>query len=116
MPRPRIEPTDEQRRLVKTLSAYGIPQEQIAREVGVRSEKTLRRHFREELDRGLMEANAKVAQTLFRMASSGESAAATFFWLKSRAGWRERAVQAATVVAPPPFVVAKEEIANDGPT
>ena len=52
MPRPRLQPSDEQRRMVKTLSALGIPQKQIARQVGIRSDKTLRKHFREELDRG----------------------------------------------------------------
>ena len=60
MPRPSFQPTEEQRRMVKTLSAFGIPQEQIARQVGIRSAKTLRKHFRKELDRGDMDANLKV--------------------------------------------------------
>src|SRR3712207_8721938 len=52
--------------------------------------KTLRRHFRRELDRGTVEANAKVAQSLFNMATQGNSVAAAIFWMKARAGWRER--------------------------
>jgi hypothetical protein len=100
--------------MVKTRSAYGVPQEQIARQVGLRSPKTLRKHFRDELDRGETEANTKVAQTLFGMATSGDHPAATFFWLKVRAGWRERPSFEPSTSAPPPFVVAKEEVASDG--
>ena len=109
MPRPPIQITEEQRRLVKNLSACGVPQEQIARRVGIRSAKTLRKHFREELDRSALDANAMVAQTLYKMATSGNHPAATFFWLKARAGWRERAQFEAAPGALPPFVVAKEE-------
>jgi hypothetical protein len=63
MARPKIQPTDEQRRLVKSLSACGVLQEQIARRLGIRSVQTLRRHFREELDRGTLDANTTVAQS-----------------------------------------------------
>ena len=45
--------------------------------------------FREELDRPSVEANAKVAEICFKTATSGTVPAATFFWLKTRAGWRE---------------------------
>ena len=63
MPRQPLKPTEEQRRLVKSLAAYGTRQEEIAGVVGV-SAKTLRRHFRGELDRGATEANTQVAQTV----------------------------------------------------
>jgi hypothetical protein len=89
MARPTFEPTDEQRRLVKSLAAYGMKYDAIARRLGIRSTKTLAKHFREELDSGDTEANAQVAQTLFQMAISGEQPASTMFWLKTRAGWRE---------------------------
>jgi hypothetical protein len=49
----------------------------------------LRLAFRDELDKAAIEANAKVAQTCYQMAISGQHPAATFFWLKTRAGWRE---------------------------
>jgi hypothetical protein len=49
MARPTFIPTEEQRRTVKSLSAYGIKQEGIARVLGIRSPKTLKKHFREEL-------------------------------------------------------------------
>jgi hypothetical protein len=91
MARPTFIPTDEQRRLVKSLAAYGMKYDAIARRLGIRSTKTLSKHFREELDSGDTEANAQVAQTLFQMATSGEHPACSMFWLKTRAGWRETA-------------------------
>jgi hypothetical protein len=84
-----FRPTDEQRRTVRAMSGFGIPQEDIGTllEIDV---KTLRKHFRRELDRGSIEATAKVAQTLFGMATSGQNVAAAIFWMKARAGWREK--------------------------
>lgn len=109
MPRPRLNPTDEQRMQVKTLSALGMPQEFIARKIGIRSAKTLRLHFRDELDLGMPEANCKVSQTLFNLAISGECPAATIFWSKTRGGFRERPAGEFRQVAPPPFIVAREQ-------
>jgi hypothetical protein len=83
-----IEPTDEQRRTVKAMSGFGVPQPDIAIHLGV-DPKTLRKHFREELDRGAIEATTKVAQSLFNMATQGNNVAAGIFWMKARAGWRE---------------------------
>ncbi|MGD0301262.1 MAG: hypothetical protein ABSE86_29650 [Bryobacteraceae bacterium] len=108
MPRPRLEPTDELRRLVKSLSAFGVPQKEIARRIGIRSTKTLRAHYRTELDRGALEANMSVTQTLYKMATSGNHPVATLFWLKVRAGWQERPSQTVNPLPSPPFVVAKE--------
>jgi hypothetical protein len=88
MPGP-AEPTEEQRRLVRAMSGFGIPQEQIATHVEM-DPKTLRKHFRPELDRGMVEANLKVAQSLFQMATSGKNVAAAIFWMKARAQWREK--------------------------
>src|SRR4051794_16838847 len=49
MARPSLQPKQEQRTLVKSLSAMGLPQQQICAWVGMRSPKTLRKHFGEEL-------------------------------------------------------------------
>ena len=104
MSRPRFAPTDQQRRMVKSMAAYGIRQEEIAGVIGV-SAKTMRRHFRGELDRGATEANTQVAQTMFRMATSGKSPASTMFWLKCRAGWRQNAGAGRETKEISPFVV-----------
>jgi hypothetical protein len=107
MPRPRLKPTDEQRRLVKSLAAMGTPHTDIARKIGV-SPKTLRKYFRKELEMGAVEANYKVAQTLFQMAISGEHPACTIFWVKTRNRFRERPDDHAGSAPPPPFVVGLE--------
>lgn len=110
MPRPRLTPGDEQRRLVKSMAAMGTPQEHIARKIGIRSPKTLRKYFRDELDFGTAEANYKVAQTLFQMATSGKCIAATQFWLKTRGRFRDDSQDQQNVrPAPPPFVVALDQ-------
>ena len=75
--------------MVKVMSGFGIPQPDIAGQIGIDA-KTLRKHFREELDRGMTEANMRVAQSLFSMATTGGSVAAAIFWMKARAGWREK--------------------------
>jgi hypothetical protein len=91
MGRPKFKPTDEQRRIVETMAGYGIPETGIAAFLSI-SAKTLRKHFRRELDIGIINANAAVTQCLFKLATSGKCPAATIFWQKSRAGWREVAV------------------------
>jgi len=84
-------PTDDQRRMVRALSGFGVPHDDIGRIVKC-SPPTLRRRFRDELDLGSAEANAKVAQTLYQQATTPGNVAATIFWLKARAGWREKQV------------------------
>lgn len=41
------------------------------------------------IDRGYAKAEAEVSRTAFEMASSGQSASMTQFWLKCRAKWKE---------------------------
>ena len=84
-----FEPTEEQRKTVRAMSGFGIPQDDIATLLEIDA-KTLRKHFRRELDRGMVEATAKVAQSLFLMATQGKNVAAAIFWMKARAGWREK--------------------------
>lgn len=98
-----FEPTDDQRRTVKALSGYGVPQEGIAIHIGIDA-KTLRKHFRDELDRGSVEATAKVAQTLFHLATVEKNVASVIFWMKARAGWRETVRQENTGADGAPMV------------
>ena len=81
--------TADQRKTVRAMSGFGIQQEEIATFLDI-DPKTLRKHFRVELDRGGTEATAKVAQSLFRMATEGNNVAAAIFWMKARAGWSEK--------------------------
>jgi hypothetical protein len=74
------------------MSGLGIPEEQIATVIGI-SAMTLRKHYRAELDKGQVDANVRIAQSLFdkAMGNGPGAVAACIFWLKARAGWSERA-------------------------
>jgi hypothetical protein len=80
-------PTVEDRKQVEAMAGYGIPQEDIARRVGI-DPKTLRKHYRRELDTGATKANAKVAESLYQNATQG-NVTAQIWWTKSRMGWSE---------------------------
>jgi hypothetical protein len=80
--------TDAVRERVRTLAGLGVPQVDIARIIRG-DPKTLRKHFRDELDRGVAEANAVIAGALFTTAKGG-NVPAQKFWLKVRAHWHER--------------------------
>ena len=82
--------TDAMRERVRSLAGLGVPQVDIARIIRG-DPKTLRKHFRDELDRGVAEANAVIAGSLFTTAKGG-NVPAQKFWLKVRAHWHERKV------------------------
>src|SRR5438445_12407384 len=81
---------DALREKVRHLAGLGVPQDDIAKIIGC-APKTLRKRFRDELDRGVAEANATIAGYLFAAAKAGNTTA-QIFWLKTRANWRERGV------------------------
>jgi hypothetical protein len=60
-----------------------VTAEQIAEYVGVRSTKTVERHFKKELASGRAEAISAVAQAAFNMAESGKYPLATYFWMNT---------------------------------
>jgi hypothetical protein len=76
MPRAKLKPTDEDRRKVRSMSACGIPTDEIAKYLGP-SEKTLQKYYGKDIFRTSVEANAKGGKTLFEMATGGEEVAAT---------------------------------------
>ena len=88
MARPSHQPSDKSRQEVESLSAVGLPHPEIASIIGV-SHNTLTKHYRRELALGHSKANAQVAKTLFKQAVGGNTVAC-IFWLKARAGWRDR--------------------------
>jgi hypothetical protein len=76
------------REKVRYLAGLGVRQDDIAKIIGC-APKTLRKRLRDELDRGVAEANATISGYLFAAAKAG-NIAAIIFWLKTRANWRER--------------------------
>ena len=83
-----FKPTDEKREEVIAMSSNGVPHRQQAPLIGCSSSKTLRKHFRDELNIGKIQAHAKVAGALYQLALEGNVKAQTF-WLKTVGGWRE---------------------------
>lgn len=83
-------PSEESRKLVRTLAAVGIRHEDIASKLDI-SADTLVKYYRKELDDGRIDANASIGRTLFEQAKAGNTSAA-IFWLKTRAGWKETQV------------------------
>jgi hypothetical protein len=86
--RPPFKPTGKQRDQVIAMSSNGVPHRQQASLIGCCSPKTLRKHFRDDLNIGKIQANAKVADALYQQALNGNVKAQTF-WLKTAGGWRE---------------------------
>lgn len=82
------EPTHASRQLVKLHATIGTTQAVIADILGIDG-KTLTKYYREELDQALAQANASVGGALFNKATKGDTAA-MIFWMKTRAGWREK--------------------------
>src|SRR5690606_25445965 len=91
------EPTDKTRAEVSALYSFGIPQEDIARYIGVDA-KTLRKYYRDELDNSVTKANAAVGRFLYQNAtgntlkdgaSHSDCVRAAMFWAKTRMGWSE---------------------------
>ncbi len=73
---------------------HGIPHHEIARVIGI-SEPTLRKYYRDELETAAIIANAAVANSLYRKATSDthpQAVTAAIFWLKTKAGWKETVV------------------------
>lgn len=83
-------PTPEQRKTVSSMSGFGVPQESIATVIGI-DPKTLREHFRTELDLGIAKAQATMAQSLFSRAQTSDTLG--IFWAKVNLGWKDRVEQ-----------------------
>lgn len=82
------KPTVETRAQVEALSGYGVRHDEISVYLGI-DPKTLRKHYRDQLDKGHVKANVGVARALHKNATDG-NVTAQIFWLKARAGWRDR--------------------------
>jgi hypothetical protein len=84
--RPPFEPTDELRRQVEFLAGIGLPHHKIARALCI-SPTTLRKHFREPLKSGALQAKVEVTRSLFDMATKGRNTSAAIFYAKTRCGF-----------------------------
>lgn len=88
--RPTHQPTNERRKMVESMSAVGASQAEICLILDI-DEKTLRKHYRREIDTGATRANMAVAENFFKVCTAKEDTAAKVsaqkFWLERRNGW-----------------------------
>uniref|UniRef100_A0A7C3QWR5 Uncharacterized protein n=1 Tax=Leptospirillum ferriphilum TaxID=178606 RepID=A0A7C3QWR5_9BACT len=82
-----IHPNDNNRKLIKHLSAMGTRQEDIAQLLDI-SVETLVKYYRSEVRKGSLQSTVKVAQTLYEKAIAGDTTC-MIFWLKTQSKWRE---------------------------
>ena len=88
------EPTQETRKLVESTSGLGLPHESIAVLVGI-DDKTLRKYYRDDLDRGKALAHSNIAKTLYQKATAGDTTS-LIWWTKSQMRWSETVKQEVT--------------------
>jgi len=115
MGRPRYQPDEASRRQVEAMAGYGVPESDIARVLDI-DPKTLRKHYRAELDLAHVKANSAVAQSLFRKATGDgpQSVTAAIFWAKTRMGWKETVVNEHGGIAdnPVPITVIERRVVD----
>lgn len=88
--RPRFNPTDDQRKVVLVMKGHDIDQETIALALEIDT-KTLRRHFRKELNQAAGMILAQLTGKQFKRAMGDDSVAqrATEFILSTRFGFKK---------------------------
>jgi len=115
MARPTHRPEPSVRRQVEAMAGFGVPELDIAGVIGIDA-KTLRKHYRDELDHGHVKANVKVAENLYRKATGEgrEAVVAAIFWLKTRARWKETQVSEISHDVADPVRALLERVSQQG--
>jgi len=107
--KPSHKPTDETRAQCRALVAYGIRHDEIAAYVGI-TKMTLYKYYREDIDKAVPTAQAKVGKFLFDAASGdalnkgaaySDCLRAAMFYAKTQMGWRENDPVQVAVLAEP---------------
>lgn len=88
---PPYERNEAHLKTLTRLILIGAPQEKMAAMLGI-SEKTLRKHYKPELETTKLDRLANVGASLYNLAIGGNVAAAIFY-LKTQGGWSEKTAQ-----------------------
>lgn len=112
--RPMHKPDAKGRSFVEVMAGLAIPQLEIAAAVGI-AQKTLLKHYAEELERGSAKVQCKLVGNLFAIAGGRDGTAlkANMFLLNCRFGWTQYAPAPPTKV---PTLGKKEQAMVDAET
>ena len=104
MANPPHAPDERSRKTVAAMAGYGIKHADIALVLDI-DPKTLRKHYRHELDTGHITANSRVGESLFLQATGAPAQydaagnmiraeqprvpSCGIWWTKARMGWKE---------------------------
>jgi peptidyl-tRNA hydrolase len=80
--------TDKELIEIEMMAGLGLRYEDIASIKGMCLD-TLKKYADSALSRGKAKAKLQVAQTAYKMATSGKTPAMTIFWLKTQARWKD---------------------------
>ena len=112
--RPPHQRSDETARQIRTMAQFGLPYEQMADIVGI-SVPTMRKHYRDELNKGAALANLKVGERLYKKAVEEGDTTALIFWAKCRMRWRTDAPEEVQEQAVPAVRVKVEDASRKKP-
>ena len=96
--RPPFQPTERQRGEVSAMVVCGIPEEQVARKIGI-TRNTLRKHFRDEIELSRMTIHTEVSTFIVntilgrgaanRLTNDAARASLAQFYAARQMGWKD---------------------------
>ena len=85
----KFEPKEEDYQTVELLTTFGHTQEEICTYLGINN-RTLNKYFKKQIEIGRTKTNLSVGKRLYEKAAIDGDVPSMIFWLKTRAGWREK--------------------------
>jgi hypothetical protein len=98
--------SSKDRKLVSALTACGNSPEEIAKILGIKP-GVMRKYFREELELGGTQANAKVLGSIFKAATQENNMTAAIFWAKTQGGTKQKRSKNGAGSEMPPALLLK---------
>ena len=102
---------EDQAKIVKSMSMYGVPQEQIASVVGM-SVETMNKLYRQQILEGMAAANGQIGQRLFQKAMEGDTSC-LIFWAKTRMNFKENQAEMDPRKFNPIQIFIKDDLPDD---
>jgi len=109
--RPRYSPTDEERLKVRVMRMDGQSKEMIATVLGI-NDRTLEKHFQQELDEGAATLRSEIMTKLASEALDGKVAAARQLEVMTKSGQAKQAEREFTQPTAPQKPLGKKEQAH----